>query len=86
MSLIPFKVPDITMFFASMSGNKRKPDPTQRSQRIESGSVGEEEYESLYAQYFPQTQDRTGNGIECRGCGGSCIVAVVVEAMDILGD
>ena len=53
------------MFFASMSGNKRKPDPTQRSQRIESGSVGEEEYESLYAQYFPQTQDRTGIDIEC---------------------
>ena len=42
------------MFFASMGANKRKPDPNQRSKRIESGSVGEEEYESLYAQYFPQ--------------------------------
>ena len=42
------------MFFASMGANKRKADPNQRSKRIESGSVGEEEYESLYAQYFPQ--------------------------------
>ena len=50
-----------TVRFASMSGNKRKPDPTQRSRRIESGSVREEEYESLYAQYFPQSQDRTGS-------------------------
>ena len=50
-----------TVRFASMSGNKRKPDSTQRSRRIESGSVGEEENESLYAQYFPQTRDRTGS-------------------------
>ena len=53
---------------------------------IERGCVGEEEYESLYAQYFPQTQDRTGIYIECQGCGGSCIVGVVVEGMDMLGD
>ena len=49
-----FQGPDITMFFTSMGANKWKPDPNQRSKRIESGSVGEEEYESLYAQYFPQ--------------------------------
>ena len=51
------------MFFASMGGKKRKPDLTQRSRRIESGSVGEEEYESLYAQYFPQAPDRTGTSM-----------------------
>ncbi|XP_053386314.1 tuberin-like isoform X2 [Mercenaria mercenaria] len=45
------QVPDITMLFASM-GKKRKPDVTRHSHRIESGSIGEEEYETLYKQHF----------------------------------
>ncbi|XP_052262650.1 tuberin-like isoform X2 [Dreissena polymorpha] len=46
------QVPDITMLFASM-GKKRQRDTVARhSHRIESGSIGEEEYETLYKQHF----------------------------------
>ncbi|WAQ96556.1 TSC2-like protein [Mya arenaria] len=47
------QVPDITMLFASM-GKKRSQAPvvSRSSRRIESGSIGEEEYETLYKQHF----------------------------------
>ncbi|KAL4240095.1 Tuberous sclerosis 2-like protein [Mactra antiquata] len=45
------QVQDITMIFASI-GKKRRADSDRRSHRIESGSIGEEEYETLYKQHF----------------------------------
>ncbi|XP_060567265.1 tuberin-like isoform X2 [Ruditapes philippinarum] len=51
LNLSDSQVSDITMLFASM-GKKRKPDVTRQSHRIESGSIGEEEYETLYKQHF----------------------------------
>jgi len=46
---IILQIPDITLLFASF-GKKRKPT-SKRSERIESGSIGEEEYESLYKEH-----------------------------------
>lgn len=51
------------MIFASM-GKKRRPDIDRRSQRIESGSIGEEEYETLYKQHF-ENNLKQGKFISC---------------------
>lgn len=48
--IISLQIPDITLLFASF-GKKRKP-ASRRSPRIESGSIGEEEYETLYKEHF----------------------------------
>ena len=47
------QVPDITMLFA-IKNKKSCRKVVRHSQRIDSGSIGEEEYESLYAEHFPE--------------------------------
>ncbi|KAL3877536.1 hypothetical protein ACJMK2_035233 [Sinanodonta woodiana] len=66
------QVPDITMLLASMQ-KRRSRGMENSNRRIDSGSIGEEEYETLYKQHFPvsymeredsQNRDegRQGNG------------------------
>ncbi|KAJ8319018.1 hypothetical protein KUTeg_004109 [Tegillarca granosa] len=59
-SLQDSQLPDITMLFASVR-NKNQPDLDSLSGRIDSGTIGEEEYENLYAQHFPSDSDLEGN-------------------------
>lgn len=66
--LTPFQIPDITMLFASI-GKKRKP-MSRHGQRIESGSIGEEEYETLYKQHFEsiiphEGKSKLSNVLQC---------------------
>lgn len=44
---------DITMLFAAMRNKPPDMDSLRSSSRIDSGSIGEEEYESLYDLHFP---------------------------------
>ncbi|XP_034313756.2 tuberin isoform X2 [Magallana gigas] len=53
------QAPDITMLFASVQ--KKEPDLESLHSRIESGSIGEAEYESLYDQHFPSDHSQDGD-------------------------
>jgi hypothetical protein len=57
------KTSDLTLLFASVARRKQRPDLIRTTHRIDSGSIGEEEYESLYAQHFsnPDTEHPVSN-------------------------
>ncbi|KAK3091724.1 hypothetical protein FSP39_022166 [Pinctada imbricata] len=61
-SLMDSQVPDITLLFTSVQ-KKQHPDLDSLSSRIDSGSIGEEEYESLYDQHFPSDHSQDGRGL-----------------------
>ena len=50
------------MLFASVQ-KKRSPDLDSLSSRIDSGSIGEEEYDALYDQHFPSDHSQDGRGL-----------------------
>lgn len=49
------------MLFASVQ--KKEPDLESLHSRIESGSIGEAEYESLYDQHFPSDHSQDGGNL-----------------------
>ncbi|XP_061175149.1 tuberin-like isoform X1 [Saccostrea echinata] len=53
------QTPDITMLFQSVQ--KKEPDLESLHSRIDSGSIGEDEYESLYDQHFPSDHSQDGD-------------------------
>ncbi|XP_022317676.2 tuberin-like isoform X3 [Crassostrea virginica] len=53
------QAPDITMLFASVQ--KKEPDLESQHSRIDCGSIGEDEYESLYDQHFPSDHSQDGD-------------------------
>ncbi|KAK3596585.1 hypothetical protein CHS0354_015120 [Potamilus streckersoni] len=66
------QVPDITMLLASMQKRRSRGMETS-SRRIDSGSIGEEEYETLYKQHFPVSymeREDLQNGDESRHGNG----------------
>lgn len=59
------------MLFASVQ--KKEPDLESLHSRIESGSIGEAEYESLYDQHFPSDHSQDGgNSFVFKGMLWAC--------------